>query len=314
MRPTPAITRAPRRRSAPTRILWILLAALLVLALASVGISVYVGWQLTHPAREALTDSPDKHGLAFDNVQFMSRTKDVNLNGWFLPGAEPRTNMTLVLAHGYRNNRLQTEAQAMDLAGALVERGYNVLMFDFRNSGESEGKLTSVGYFEKNDLLGAIDWVKANQQGVKIGLVGFSMGATTSLMAAAEEPAVAGIVADSPFAHLTKYLRENLPVWSHLPNFPFTPLILGLIPPVTGIDPDGVDALAASGKVYPRPVLFIHSVNDHSIPFANSEAIYKLHPDKFELWQTTNEGHAKSHAADPKAYEQKVLDFFAKLQ
>jgi fermentation-respiration switch protein FrsA (DUF1100 family) len=293
---------------------WTVIVVLLAVVLGCVGIAVYVGWSLTHPDRQKLSDSPDKLGIHYHQVEFQSRTKDVTLKGWFLTGTEPLTGMTIIIAHGYNTNRLQMSAQGIKLAKSLVERGYNVLMFDFRNSGESGGSLTSVGYFEKHDLLGAVDWVKARQSGDKIGIIGFSMGAVVALIAAAEDPSVAGVVADSPFGNLKAYLEENLPVWSNLPNFPFTPLILNIMPRLTGIDPNGVDALSAVDNVYPRPVLFIHSVNDRSIPVTNSEAMYNKHPDRFELWKTDNEGHAKSHAADPQTYEEKVIDFFGKLK
>lgn len=38
--------------------------------------------------------------------------------------------------------------------GVLVEHGMNVLLFDYRNSGESAGEMTSVGQYEVRDLLG----------------------------------------------------------------------------------------------------------------------------------------------------------------
>ncbi|ULL14098.1 alpha/beta fold hydrolase [Paenibacillus sp. H1-7] len=314
MRPTPAITRASRPRGRLTKkVLWSTAVLLALLLIASVGISVYVGWKLTHPARVALDETPDRYGLAFEKVEFESRTKDVALQGWFIPSSSEPAKMNIIMAHGYRKNRLQTGADTLKLTKSLVDQGYNVLMFDFRNSGESGGELTSVGYLEKYDLLGAVDWVKANHP-EPIAVHGFSMGASTALTAAAEESAITGIVADSPFNHLTRYLEENLPTWSNLPNFPFTPLILGILPPLTGIDPDQVDALTAVDRIYPRPVLFIHSSDDHSIPLQNSESMWAKHKDRFEMWQISGADHVKGHAVHPKEYEEKVLDFYGKLQ
>jgi dipeptidyl aminopeptidase/acylaminoacyl peptidase len=322
MKYTPAISRINRRRSFPRLLGWILAALLLLALLGCAGISTYVGWQLTHPKRDLLTDSPANYNADFDKIRFDSHTGDVELQGWFIPGldaagnvtiSDPASDRTIIFAHGYRKNRLQDDAKALPLALAFVKQGYNVLMLDFRNSGESGGKLTSVGYLEKQDLLGAIDWVKTNRPG-RIGIVGFSMGATTALMAAAEDPAVSAVVADSPFNHLTRYLKANLPVWSKLPNIPFTPLILSILPPVTGIDPDAVDALRAVDSIYPRPILFIHSTKDPSIPIANSESLQAKHPDRFELWRTDNEGHSRSHALIGVEYEQRVLAFFDRMK
>src|SRR5690625_6435167 len=63
------------------------------------------------------------------------------------------------------------------------------------------------------------------------------MGGSTALLAAAQSDDVVGVVADSPFSDLEDYLKVNLPVWSHLPDFPFTPLILGIMPIITDLDP-----------------------------------------------------------------------------
>ncbi|OXM85285.1 alpha/beta hydrolase [Paenibacillus rigui] len=313
MRPTPAISRAARSRShRKLKSVRYLLYLLLAIALICVAVSVYVGWQLTHPQRKAITEDPSRYEAAFEPVQFDSRTKDVTLKGWFLPSASDPAKLNIIMAHGYRDNRTYAAGEALSLAKALTQQGFNVLMFDFRNSGESGGDLTTVGYLEKFDLLGAIDWMQANHPG-KLALHGFSMGASSALLAAAEEPAVAGIVADSPFNHLTRYLEDNLPVWSHLPRFPFTPLILGILPRLTGIQTDAVDGLSAVDRIYPRPILFIHSTDDHSIPYQNSEAMWEKHKDKFELWKTSGADHARSHKVYPKPYEDKVIDFYNRL-
>ncbi|WP_081824410.1 alpha/beta hydrolase [Paenibacillus sp. UNC451MF] len=314
MQPTPAITRASRPRiSFKRKGLWGAAFLIVLLLIVCVLLSIYVGWKLTHPLRDPLKETPEPYGMTFEQVQFQSRTNDVTLKGWFLPSESSPAKLNIIMAHGYRKNRLQSDAEALKLSKTLVEQGYNVLMFDFRNSGESGGELTSVGYLEKYDLLGAIDWMKANHPGT-IALHGFSMGASTALIAAAEEPDVAGVVADSPFNHLTRYLKENLPVWSHLPNIPFTPLILGILPPLTGIDPNQVDGFSAVDRIYPRPILFIHSTDDHSIPYENSETMWAKHPDRFELWKTSGADHVKSHAVHPKEYEEKVLQFYSRFE
>jgi fermentation-respiration switch protein FrsA (DUF1100 family) len=134
------------------------------------------------------------------------------------------------------------------------------------------------------------------------------------LLAAAEETDIAGIVADSPFSQLEPYLKDNLSLWSRLPNFPFTPLILAILPRLTGIDPHQVDALAAIDRIYPRPVLFIHSQDDTSIPFIHSEKMWRKYQDRFKFWKTKTAGHIGSYKLYPKEYTSKVLDFFDGLR
>lgn len=292
--------------------MWTIGSIFLLAAAGSVAISAHVGWRLTHPAHKPVDDSPAAYGLAYQDIAFESRTKDANLRGWFLPASGPDARMTIILAHGYAGNRLEKSLPALALARSLVEAGYHVLMFDFRNSGLSEGSMTTVGFLEKQDLLGAIDWAKRHVPGV-IGLIGFSMGGSASILAAAEEESVAGVVADSPFSQLRPYLRTNLPVWSKLPHFPFTPLILTILPRMTGIDPERVDALAAVDRVGPRPILFIHSRNDGAIPYTYSEAMWSRNRHTSQLWLTEKAGHVGSYKLYPSEYTNRVLAFFANL-
>ncbi|MFD0697254.1 alpha/beta hydrolase [Paenibacillus sp. GCM10027628] len=292
--------------------LWVLVCFIMLIALGLIGVSTYIGWKLTHPVRKPIDEIPEQYGLHAQAITFPSRMRDVVLHGWFLPTKQTATSMTLVISHGYAGTRLEKGLPALALAKSLVEAGYNVLMFDFRNSGESEGHLTTVGYLEKEDLLGAIDWVKEHVPG-KIGLIGFSMGGSTSILAAAEESAVRGVVADSPFSQLSPYLQANLPVWSKLPRFPFTPLILAILPRLIGIHPRDVDALKAVDQLYPRPALFIHSEDDSAIPWSNSEAMWSRHPDVFEIWLTQKAAHVGSYKLQPEAYTKRVLSFFSKL-
>ena len=102
-----------------------------------------------------------------ENVKFPSRNQDVRLDGWYLesPHAPAGPNaMTVIMSHGYAGTRLEKGLPALSLAEAIVEAGYHVLMFDFRNSGLSEGKTTTIGLLEKEDILGAIDWVQTRSQ------------------------------------------------------------------------------------------------------------------------------------------------------
>ncbi len=290
--------------------LWITSISVVLIVIACFALSAYVGWNLTHPERETIFETPKKYGLEYKDISFKSRLDKVELKGWFIP-APSYNGVTIVVAHGYGKNRLQDDVPVMKLAQSLSGKGYNMVVFDFRNSGESGGDLTSVGQYEKYDLLGAIDWAGKNTEG-KIALFGYSMGAATSLVTAAEAPEVGAVVADSPFNNLEDYLSENLSVWSGLPEFPFTPLIMMMIPPATGTDPSQVNPMKALEQIYPRPILFIHGKGDQSIPFKNSVSMAAKYPDTFELMLVDKADHVKSYITNPDAYVSRVDQFLQK--
>src|SRR5690625_7050105 len=117
------------------------------------------------------------------------------------------------------------------------------------------------------------------------------MGGSTALLAAAQSDDVVGVVADSPFSDLEDYLKVNLPVWSDLPDFPFTPLILGIMPIITDLDPNEASPISVLDDIAPRPDLFIQNAGDASIASTESELRADTHPDVFGLWLTDGDGH-----------------------
>lgn len=293
-------------------LLWPGLITLIILTLLSIGgISAYVGWSLTHPDRLPLTATPKDYDLQYTEVAFTSRGDGVKLSGWLLPAKG--SSHTVIFAHGYSKNRLQNDVPALSLAKELVTQGYNVLLFDFRNSGTSGGEITSVGQYEVNDLLGAIDYIKTKGPlGRHVALLGFSMGASTSIISAAREPLVEALVADSPFADLTAYLEENLPVWSHLPAVPFNQAVMTLAPTVTGLEPSAVSPVREIGKIS-GPILLIHGDADSKIPLSNSQELLKAakSTDK-RLLVIKGADHVKGYATDRPMYLKETLSFLNK--
>ncbi|MGG3924305.1 alpha/beta fold hydrolase, partial [Geobacillus thermodenitrificans] len=199
------------------------------------------------------------------------------------------------------------------LAKRLAAEGYRVILFDFRASGESDGEMITIGVKEKEDLLGVIDYAKQHYR-EPVALYGISMGAATSILAAAEDRDVRGVIADSPFSDLESYLRANMPVWTHLPDVPFTYLILAIVPALADLDLRLSSPIHAVNDVAPRPVLFIHSKDDRSIPYEESMKLYDTHPDIFQLWLTEKADHVKSFSLYREEYTKRVLAFLRSLE
>lgn len=293
----------------------LLLAGVLVLLLAAgviLGVSGYVGWNLTHPQRQALDTTPLSVGLSYQEVVFPSQEDGLELKGWFIPSAG--SHRTVIFAHGYRKNRLNSDVPILPIARYLVEKGYNVLMFDFRNSGESGGTLTSVGQYEVRDLLGAVEFVRSHR-GIQeeIILYGFSMGASTAILAGAREPAVAAVIADSPFADLKSYLRSNLSVWTELPSFPFNAAFFLIVPRLTGLKPEAVSPLREVQSLSGRPLLLIAGDADTDVPMENSMLLQSSYPQA-QLLLIPGGKHVKNYQTQPEQYLKTVGAFLEQVQ
>ncbi|MFL9649266.1 MULTISPECIES: alpha/beta fold hydrolase [unclassified Exiguobacterium] len=278
----------------------------LVAFLAVVGISAHIGDQLTSPERETLTFTPKTLGVKYENITIESEDQQ-DLYGWWIPHPTPRA--TIVFAHGYGKNREQSDLPLKELIPEFHEQGYQFLTFDFRGSGISEGDRVTVGAKEQSDLAAAIDYAKERSDG-PIVLYGVSMGAATAL-ATADETDVAAVIADSPFSDLRGYLETNLPVWSDLPNFPFTPVIMTVTPWFTGLDADVVKPIDDMAQI-DAPVLLIHSQGDDAIPVSESEQLAKAGED-VELWVTENDGHVQSHRSFQTEYRRTVFEFLERV-
>jgi len=288
------------------------LALVAVLALiAVVGISVYVDKQLTHPDRNYPPQTPGA-GLAYDNVQFKSGLGGVLLSGWFLPSGQ--STRTVIIAHGYAQYRLE-EGPSTPMARVLVQHGFNVLTFDFRGCGLSQGAQVTLGRDEQYDVLGAVDYLKQRFVGqhIQIGILGISTGGTASLLAGnRDQAAIRAIATDSPIAQLYPYLVDYANRFTRLPAIPFNQVIAWLAPIVNGVDAHEVDAVAAVQHMPNTPLLLIAGTADDKIPYAESVKLYNAAATAHkQLWLVPGGGHTSSYKQQPQAYEQRVLAFFS---
>lgn len=294
----------------PANLLFILVLIIVLCIIAIFAISVVVGNNLVNPIREVVSSNSSIHSLKYENVSFSDIKNDVKLTGWYFKGSD--SSKTIILAHGYGDNRLPIREDTTKLIKNLQNKGYSILTFDFRNCGESEKSITSVGLFEKNDLLGAIKYMKSKEN-TQIILMGFSMGASTSIMAAAESKDVIGVISDSAFSNLESYLNDNLSKWSDLPSVPFNFTTQLVMKYIKGIDTTKVSPVAVIKNISPRPVLLIHSKDDHTVPYKNcQELLNASDKNTTQLWTTEKGGHINSFNAYEEEYTKRVTNFLEK--
>lgn len=270
--------------------------------LGLVALPIVAGVALTRPAREAVRQTPAAIGLPYLNIAFPSRGDHLTMRGWWLPASGSALG-TVILAHGFGQNRLIGDI-GLPLAAELHTRGWNVLMFDFRASGDSAGSEVSIGLFETRDLLGAYDDARQRTAaGRPILFAGFSMGASTALLAAQEEPGVAGVLADSPFASLADYLHRDIQKWTHLPGV-LNWVILHGVPLVTGIDPRKMDPVDHMASLAGRPVLLIAGAADQLIPPESNadRLVAAAPPETVTFWLAPGAGHIGAWDTDHAAF------------
>jgi pimeloyl-ACP methyl ester carboxylesterase len=108
----------------------------------------------------------------------------------------------------YLHGNASCQVEGVFLVPVFGPAGLAVFCFDFAGCGMSEGDTISLGWFERDDVAAAIAILRSQHGIEQFALWGRSMGAATSFFAIAREPTIACAVVDSPFASLSRLVRE----------------------------------------------------------------------------------------------------------
>jgi len=202
---------------------------LIIVGVALVGAVIWaMAYRLLRPPRmsdvKALSVlgrmSPEDLGLPFEPMNFTRRDErggSLRLAGWWIP-AEVPSGQTVILIHGY------ADAKVGAIAWAPVWRslGWNCLAVDLRAHGESDGRYSTGGFFERDDLSNVIDGLKTAkvQAASEITLFGVSLGAAVACGVAAKRGDIAAVVLESPFDDFRNAVGE----WAERSSVPLPSL------------------------------------------------------------------------------------------
>jgi len=189
--------------------------------------------------------------------------------------------------------------------------GYNVLCFDFRAHGLSDGQFSSVGLHETNDVLGAVHYLKQRPEvdPRRIGVVGFSMGAVATIQAAAQCTDIAVVVADSAYASFLEAVRYSFRVVARLPHFPIAPIAMHWAKWIVHVDPSHLRPVDVIGRIAPRPILVTHGTLDEIVPLNHAYTLFKAAEEPKELWIVPGAHHVEARDQDPDGYYERIERF-----
>ncbi len=293
--------------------LWVAAAVALVTLVLSV--SFRFSNLVLHPARatreEALALEREQGGVTGEEIAALpceqgefTAFDGVKLHYLYFRCGAPNAR-ACVLVHGFSSR----SERMVRYAKLYLARGYDALVFDHRNSGDSGGTATTMGFRERRDLMDLLDFVRADKsaygEDAVVGAHGVSMGAATALLAACTSNPPDFVVADCPFADLTEQLTYNVRRIRHMPTFPFAPLADLLTRMRAGFryrDVSPLREIEQRDGLPEVPVLFIHGEGDTFIPAEASKALFAAKRGKKQLVLIPGAGHARSIAKDPERY------------
>lgn len=216
------------------------------------------------------------------------------------------TNQYMIFSHGVTENKLNS-VKYMNL---FIQRGFNAVIYDHRRHGESGGKTTSYGYYEKFDLKTIVDWLKLDRgPDLLLGIHGESMGAATMLLYAGMiDDGADFYIADCPFSDFREQLAYRLKAEMRLPPkllLPVADLFIQMRQKYSLRDVAPIKVIEHITK----PILFIHSKKDDFILPSMTEALYDKKKGPKKLFMAENGVHAQSLNENKQDYE-KVIDEF----
>lgn len=157
---------------------------------------------LSTPPRFPIVRTPADCGLEFEDVTFQT-SDGVEISAWYMPGT---SNHVILSNHFSPGNKygFAGHMEGLDFAGGfevnflprykvLVEAGYSVLAYDLRGHGasaEGEGGISGVGYYEWQEVLAALNYIRTRDdtKDADISIYAMCMGANATINAMTKHP------------------------------------------------------------------------------------------------------------------------------
>jgi len=205
------------------------------------------------PTTEIAT-TPDKHGLAFEAVEFES-SDGLMLQGWFVPRASdaPGKERVVLFFHGNTGNI----SDCIETLQMFHQLGLSTFIFDYRGYGLSQGSPTEQGTYDDAEAA----WIYLlRDRGIKaedVVVLGRSLGAAIASQQAARHTPGA-LVIESTFTSAPELAAEMFRIFPARLMSRFKYRVR--------------DNIANTHC----PVLVVHSGDDEVIPFHHGKRLYEV--------------------------------------
>jgi dienelactone hydrolase len=292
---------------------WTVVVGVIILLLAVlgyIGVSVYGAMRFTtstfHKVQDLGPDTPTTYGMSYENITFKTTDKaQLTIHGWWVP--RPDSQRVLIMVH----SRDGTRTFLLPISARLWQEDFNILLFDTRSQGQSEGEHYSFGLNEQYDVLGAVNFLEAKGfQPGKIGVVGWSMGAPAAFLAMAKTPDIKAGLLDSCYGDLDRVASETFTTWTGLPGF-FYPGIKTAAEWLFSFDISQASPEKVFAQLGSRKVFLIHGEKDQLIPVTEFYHLQQAGDANIaESWLVSGVEHVRSFQNFPDEYTRRAVAFF----
>ncbi len=259
------------------------------------------------PKRLKSPQTPMDVQLPYTEIEFKSH--GAHLRGWFIPAYEEATpGPAVIVVHGWSHNA----AKMLPVARLLHRAGIATLLFDARGHGfsQKDGPITLLKFSQ--DILSAVCFLK-NHPAVdsdRIGIVGHSMGGSSTIVAAAMDPTIRVAVTSAAFAdpfQLTRLTLRRL----HIPLWPFFHLIRFFIEGWLGRSMRSIAPVNLIDRIS-IPLLLIHGDADRFVSSTNLDTLSAAANPKYARHLLVKE-RRHSDVTTELQYENRMVAFIRKI-
>ena len=255
-----------------------------------------VGSSLIAPANAVV--GPPPGDFPAETIEIASDS-GATLAAWHLPVHQ--STATVILFHAIRQDRRAMVGRAR----ILNHSGYSTLLVDLQAHGESQGDYITAGYLEQNDVLAAVEYVRENSPGQKIGVIGRSLGGASTLFA---NPTIDVLVIESVYPNLSSAVSNRIKMRLGPLHHFITPLMLMQLNLRLGISPQQLRPVDHIGSVQ-CPILIASGTDDRHTTLEETRQMYDaaLEPKKLVVFEGA--GHIDLFAHDPETYTNEIIHF-----
>jgi fermentation-respiration switch protein FrsA (DUF1100 family) len=202
--------------------------------------------------------------------------------------------------HGKSDNM----GRHLDFVDWLPARGFNVVLFDYRGFGSSEGQPSPRKVHE--DAVAALAFVRSQPEldPDRLLVFGQSLGGAVAIAALArgDGDGVRAVVTESTLSSYRMVVREQMEkmgLWGIL-RWPLSVLLTN-----NRYSPD-----KAINKLPPVPILLIHGADDQGVPAAHCRRLFERARPPKQMWIVEGGRHLDTFTVHGRIYRQKLVDFF----
>lgn len=191
---------------------------------------------------------------------------EVTLEAWWIKASYPTAQETVIVTHGYGTSR--RDYNAILPSAMLVKEGFNVLLVDQRDTGNStcvDGR-HSAGQDESDDFAAVADWL-VTEKGIssdKIGMFGVSGGAIATAILPAKTDNVAAFAMEAPIFDFAETARKEVE-FQGFPGFLWG--LADAAAQLRGVDLNATPIPAGIDAAGNRPMLLLHGTDDQRLAY-----------------------------------------------